>query len=310
MSDGHSRKYKVRYFIDWWTHWLWSGNTETTDIFGYAGLEDRLPLTDSLRKRGRELMDWYVTGMYGLLPQGPDPRMVCIWRQEECDRFKAASHAFFADLQQELGPDFEAVYEQDEPDEDPDLDAYLADVENFQRLAEITVIAIAYRWVKDNQIQLLACQNEAQPTISFPYVVTDTHQAPKPELAALELVSKLTGVTEFERLRKYRSQSMPSTTTYVHGRQRVLERYTHVYAIEIAPTNENLLQQFRNRVTKTHMPACRWFSIIELSNVREDHQVYLTHFSDFANAEKYYGHTLAQKDSDKVETGRKFLIRH
>jgi hypothetical protein len=61
-------------------------------------------------------------------PSDPDP-----WRQEECDRFNAAVNQLFEAVRTELGEEFELVNEQCELHEDPDVDAYLKNPQEFRR---------------------------------------------------------------------------------------------------------------------------------------------------------------------------------
>jgi hypothetical protein len=115
-------KYRFNFWIEWCSGYLWAADDYTCSVFGCGSHENRVPMSDALRKRGDELAEWFQTFLNWDYP--PDPGL---WRQDECDRFKVAARAFFEDLKAELGEDYELIYTQDEPDEDPDLDKYLAD---------------------------------------------------------------------------------------------------------------------------------------------------------------------------------------
>jgi hypothetical protein len=103
------------------TAYLWAADDYTFSALGFGPVQDHVPMSAELRQRGDELSAWFHTSL-NYYP--PDPGL---WRQEECDRFKVAVRAFFEDLKTELGENYELIYEQYEPDEDPDLDKYLAD---------------------------------------------------------------------------------------------------------------------------------------------------------------------------------------
>lgn len=123
------KKYRIRFFIEWaGADYLWSENEHAYEVYGLGPIQNRLPLSDGLRQRGIEVSNWYHSSLNWGSPNDPGP-----WRQEECDRFKIAVRAFFEDLKVELGEDYELIYRQYEPDEDPDLDEYLKDPKNFKR---------------------------------------------------------------------------------------------------------------------------------------------------------------------------------
>jgi len=123
-------KYRLRFFFEWSesVNFLWAGNDLAFKKFDAGPINHKIPMSDGLRKRAEELSSWYQYSLNWEYPPHPGP-----WRQEECDRFKIAVRVFFADLQADLGSDYELIYQQDEPDEDPDLDDYLADLQNFRR---------------------------------------------------------------------------------------------------------------------------------------------------------------------------------
>ena len=128
MASSEPR-FRISFWIEWGpTAYLWPDNQAARDAFGYIGLEDKLPLSDHTRERGAALADWYQSSLNWDFPTLPGP-----WRQSECNEFREAARSFFMDLCYELGPDFEITYDQVEPDEDPDLDAYLRDPHNFRR---------------------------------------------------------------------------------------------------------------------------------------------------------------------------------
>lgn len=121
-------KYRVRFFLDWYSPYLWAANEPARRDFGYGVDPDRYPLSEQAIRRGHELCEWYMTALNQDYPPAPGP-----WRQDECDRFNAAARDFLETIRRELGPDFEVTNEQEELREDPELDAYLADRDGFLR---------------------------------------------------------------------------------------------------------------------------------------------------------------------------------
>jgi hypothetical protein len=125
-------KYVVRFFCEWGAGCLWLGNDAAYDDFGVGPCDSErpcpLPLSADMLNRCRGLDEWHATSLNWDSPVQPGP-----WRQEECDQFNAAVIELVADLQSELGPDFEVINKQQPMVEDPDLDAYLAEPTGFRR---------------------------------------------------------------------------------------------------------------------------------------------------------------------------------
>lgn len=123
-------RFRISFWIDWGpSAYLWARNQAAEDVFGGPNIPaDRLPISEQLYERGEALAEWYQNSLNWDFPNFPGP-----WRQDECDAFREHARAFFMDLCYELGPEFEVTYDQVEPDEDPDLDAYLRDPRNFRR---------------------------------------------------------------------------------------------------------------------------------------------------------------------------------
>jgi hypothetical protein len=122
-------KYSINFWIELGSNnaYLWPGNEETRRHFGYLVHPTDI-LSEALQTQGRELSDWFQSSMNWENPLAPSP-----WKQEECDRFREAIRAFFVDVQQELGDEFDLVYRQTEPDEDPNLAAFEATQRNVLR---------------------------------------------------------------------------------------------------------------------------------------------------------------------------------
>jgi hypothetical protein len=122
-------KYRVSFWIEWGPHaYLWAADERTRDHFDVGPINSEIPMSDAIRKRAEDLADWFQSSLNWSNPSGPGP-----WRQEECDRFKHAVRAFYQDLVNDIGDRFDIIYSQEEPDEDPDLDEYERDPNNFKR---------------------------------------------------------------------------------------------------------------------------------------------------------------------------------
>lgn len=123
-----SASYVIRFFFEWGGGVLWADNDRARDTFGYDIDPEDVGLSPATCQKLEQLSIWHDTALNRDYPPDPGP-----WRQEECDRFNAESHAIYATIQQELGADFAVLYHHHDLSEDPDLDAYLADPQGFKR---------------------------------------------------------------------------------------------------------------------------------------------------------------------------------
>ncbi|MEO8393516.1 MAG: hypothetical protein ABI700_11050, partial [Chloroflexota bacterium] len=87
-----------------------------------------LPLTDETVDQIHLLASWHDNYLDWEVPSDPS-----LWHQAECDSFNAAVRQIFDTVVRELGADFEVANVQHVLVEDPDLDVYLEDPENFKR---------------------------------------------------------------------------------------------------------------------------------------------------------------------------------
>lgn len=100
-------KHVVRLMFEWGGGCLWCGNDEARASFGVGPLEDRLSLSDSLRQRLLEMTKWHEGSLNWDYPPDPGP-----WSPEEYIRFEKAATEVLAVVQEELGSEFEVIYEQ------------------------------------------------------------------------------------------------------------------------------------------------------------------------------------------------------
>lgn len=122
--------YAFRFFFDWGDNsmCLWPSNDAARERFGLTPSIKDFSLSEETKSRVYQIGEWYQTALNWEYPPNPGP-----WRQTECDRFRQTVRILFDDLARELGSDYRLEYAQYEPTEDPDLDEYLKDPQNFRR---------------------------------------------------------------------------------------------------------------------------------------------------------------------------------
>ena len=108
----------LRYWFEWYTPALWAE--------GRAVLPESLPLSTETISELERLSQWHDTCMNWFHPPSPGP-----WKQEECDRFNAASNALYRRIREELGPGYEVINGQRQMRQHPDLDEYLRDPDAY-----------------------------------------------------------------------------------------------------------------------------------------------------------------------------------
>jgi hypothetical protein len=129
-SDGP--KYTVRFFFEWGGGCRWAGNEAASQAFDYGpydvGDNCPLPLSPEVLARCRQMAEWHDRALNWDYPPDPGP-----WRKAECDRFNAAAKELLEAMRAHLGPNFQVLNKQGDMVEDPDLDGYLADPNEFCR---------------------------------------------------------------------------------------------------------------------------------------------------------------------------------
>ena len=99
-------KYVIRLMFEWGGGCLWCGNDLALKTFDVGPIEDRLPLSDSVRSRLAEMTAWHDGSLNWEYPPDPGP-----WTPEEYSRFEKAASDVLAIIRAELGGDFEVVYQ-------------------------------------------------------------------------------------------------------------------------------------------------------------------------------------------------------
>jgi SAM-dependent methyltransferase len=121
----------AKYQLKFWWEWLsdtafWGANDAAREDFGYCIKPEQLPLSKETAQWVVAMSVWHDTQL-----NWSEPSMPLEWKQDECDRFNAASEQLFETASRELGSDFELIYTQEKLTEDPDLGEYLKDSEGF-----------------------------------------------------------------------------------------------------------------------------------------------------------------------------------
>jgi len=122
------------YKLNFWFEWLadtcfQAADVVTSEKFGIGMIApERLPLKQETITQVKLLSQWHDTSLNWDYPPNPG-----LWRQEECNRFNAAAKQLFDTITVELGETFEIAYSQIDLVEDPELDKYLNDPQNFKR---------------------------------------------------------------------------------------------------------------------------------------------------------------------------------
>lgn len=133
QPDTSDEKYVISFWFEWGFAYLWPVNEKAKQKFGRGRrvpIENKLPLSPETRAKADELYSWFHTYLdWDFISVSH-----CIWKQEECDRFKIAVRQFYEELKIELGDAFEIIYEQDEPTEDPDFELYEPDPDLFWKV--------------------------------------------------------------------------------------------------------------------------------------------------------------------------------
>ena len=85
---------------------LWCGNNIALDKFSVGPIEEELPLSDEVQAMLNELSQWHDTSLNWDYPPDPGP-----WNADDYARFDEAAAKLLKSIQQELGEEFEVVYE-------------------------------------------------------------------------------------------------------------------------------------------------------------------------------------------------------
>ena len=101
-----SGAFRIRLMFEWGGGSLWCGNDAALKEFDVGPVEEKLSLGDVTLERLNALSQWHDTALNWEYPPDPSP-----WNPDEYTKFEAEALAFLTELQAELGPEFEIVYE-------------------------------------------------------------------------------------------------------------------------------------------------------------------------------------------------------
>jgi hypothetical protein len=101
-----SGAFRIRLMFEWGGGSLWCGNDAALKEFDVGPVEHKLPLSKVMFERLNLLSQWHDTALNWDCPLDPGP-----WSPDEYVRFEAEALVFLSELQAELGPEFEIVYE-------------------------------------------------------------------------------------------------------------------------------------------------------------------------------------------------------
>lgn len=106
MGDSMT-KYYMRFFFDWGSGTcLWANSEETKEIYDYAVDFELLPISDGLKESLENVINWHDEAL-----NWNDPAGDLLWNQEKIDEFVATAKEVYHKLCNELGSDYEIVYE-------------------------------------------------------------------------------------------------------------------------------------------------------------------------------------------------------
>jgi len=99
-------KYRLRLLFEWFGGCIWCGNEAARARFDVGPIEDLLPLSFLTRQRLEELSARHDQSLNPEYPPDPGP-----WTADQHVQFDLDARELLGIIQQELGPEFEVVYE-------------------------------------------------------------------------------------------------------------------------------------------------------------------------------------------------------
>ena len=99
--------YRLRFFDDCGSGWLWGGDAVTLETFDVGLLDDLLPLSPATRAEAAALSDLHASTLNWDDPMNPQPLSPAF-----CDEFNRRAIALMAMMQADLGPQFHLQFQQ------------------------------------------------------------------------------------------------------------------------------------------------------------------------------------------------------
>jgi hypothetical protein len=101
-----AERFRIRLMFEWGGGALWCGNQVALATFSVGSIEEKLPLSATTLERLSVMTRWHDTALNWEYPPDPGP-----WNAAEYTEFDDAAEALLAAIQEELGAEFEVVYE-------------------------------------------------------------------------------------------------------------------------------------------------------------------------------------------------------
>ncbi len=124
-----TEKPKLRFFFDWGVTdtCLWPSNQNAYDLLDYPADIEELDLSEKTKEQIRTVATEFQTAL-----NWEDTAAVSIlWKEKQCIQFNQTAVELFRQIQEEIGEKFEVINTQEPMQEDPELEAYLADPDKW-----------------------------------------------------------------------------------------------------------------------------------------------------------------------------------
>ena len=119
-------KPRLKYWYEWCTESpLWPTDRKTSDLYGYPVDLSKIGLHEQLIEEIKKTSQWHDTDFNWEFPGAP-----FLWKQKECDRFTEEITKIHSLIVGDIGDRFEIEFPEPYV-EDPELDNYLKDQEEF-----------------------------------------------------------------------------------------------------------------------------------------------------------------------------------
>lgn len=97
--------YEIRLMFEWGGGSLWGMNPHAKAAFGYAVLEEALPISSATLNKIQDLSELHDTALNWADPAGPSP-----WTRGDFMRFETKALHLLEELRTELGADYRVYY--------------------------------------------------------------------------------------------------------------------------------------------------------------------------------------------------------
>lgn len=120
-------KPQLKYWYEWGADSpLWPACEGAQAIVAYPADLEKIGLSNDLIDAIKQTAKWHDTNMNWQFPQAPH-----LWTQEECDRFSNISRKLYDAIVAEIGDRFEVLYDEPQYQEDPQLQDYLRNPDQY-----------------------------------------------------------------------------------------------------------------------------------------------------------------------------------